>query len=41
MKPDEDEKPKGTMVILLVYLAITIVLWLGVYFILLSRGGSI
>ena len=34
-----EEHPKGTFVILLIFLLLTIILWLGIYQIMLSRGG--
>jgi hypothetical protein len=39
MKPEEDQ-PKGTMVILITYLVLTLVIWAGVYLLLLQRGGA-
>ena len=39
---DQDEfKPKGTMVILLIFLLTIIVLWGSVYVILLERGVTL
>lgn len=35
----KEEHPKGTLVILLIFLFLTLVTWLGVYFLMLSRGG--
>lgn len=34
-----EEQPKGTMVILLAFLIFTILSWIGVYMIMLQRGG--
>ena len=34
-----DEHPKGTLVILLVFLLVTVAAWLGVFFLMLARGG--
>lgn len=36
---DHDDKPKGTLTILLIYLGILLVCWFVVYLIMLSRGG--
>ncbi len=38
MKPDE--KLKGTLVILLIYLIITILSWIGIYLLMLQRSGG-
>jgi hypothetical protein len=35
----KEEHPKGTLVILLIFLFLTVVTWLGVYSLMLSRGG--
>ncbi len=40
-KPEESFQPKGTLVIMLLFLLAIIVLWGSVYFILLSRGVTI
>ena len=42
-KPTEDNefKPKGTMVILLIFLITIIILWGSVYVILLNRGVTL
>lgn len=40
-KPDDAFQPKGTLVIMLLFLLAIIVLWGSVYFILLSRGVTI
>jgi hypothetical protein len=37
MKPDEH--PKGTLVILLIFLVVVIITWFGIYMIMLTRGG--
>ena len=36
---EADHQPKGTLVILVFYLALTILSWLGVYLLMLQRGG--
>ena len=38
MQPDD--KPKGTMAILLIYLVILILSWGGMYFLMLQRSGG-
>jgi hypothetical protein len=42
-KPDdmEDFRPRGTMVILVIFVLTLIVLWASVYVILLSRGVTV
>lgn len=40
-KPEESFQPKGTLLIMLLFLLAIIVLWGSVYFILLSRGVTI
>gem|GEM_PF-3918381 len=35
----KEEHPKGTLVILVIFIILTILAWLGVYAIMLSRGG--
>lgn len=41
-KPEQEEfKPKGTMVILLIFLLTIVVLWTSVYIILLNRGVTL
>lgn len=35
----QEDGPKGTMVILIAFLAITILSWFGVYMLLINRGG--
>jgi hypothetical protein len=42
-KPDEklDLRPRGTMIILILYVLTLIVLWASVYMILLSRGVTV
>jgi hypothetical protein len=35
----KEEHPKGTLVILIIFLFLTILSWLGVYSLMLSRGG--
>jgi hypothetical protein len=37
---DPDDQPKGTLVILIIYLVLMLLAWLCVYFIMLSRGGG-
>ena len=39
--PPEEFHPKGTMVVLLMFLVALIVLWGSVYWILLSRGVTL
>ncbi|HBY07706.1 MAG TPA: hypothetical protein DEH22_07965 [Chloroflexi bacterium] len=39
--PDEGFKPKGTLVILFIFLVTLIVLWGSVYVILLNRGVTL
>ena len=34
-----DEHPKGTLFILLIFLLVTVAAWLGIFFLMLSRGG--
>ena len=38
MKPDE-QQPKGTLVILLIFLVVLALSWIGMYLLMLSRGG--
>jgi hypothetical protein len=42
-KPDEklDLRPRGTMVILILFVLTLIILWASVYMILLSRGVTV
>lgn len=35
----DDDKPRGTMLILLIFLFLLIASWVGVYLIMLQRGG--
>ncbi len=35
----DDDRPRGTMVILIIFLLLLIASWVGVYLILLQRGG--
>ena len=35
----KEEHPKGTMVILLIFLVLAVLSWLGIYALMLSRGG--
>lgn len=35
----KEEHPKGTLVILIIFLFLTVAAWLGVYSLMLSRGG--
>ena len=35
----KEEHPKGTLVILLIFLVLTVLSWLGIYSLMLSRGG--
>jgi hypothetical protein len=35
----KEDHPKGTLVVLFVFLVLTIILWLGIYQLMLSRGG--
>jgi hypothetical protein len=37
----DDFRPRGTMVILVIFILVLIVLWASVYMILLSRGVTI
>jgi|WetSurMetagenome_2_1015567.scaffolds.fasta_scaffold329147_3 hypothetical protein len=37
MKPDEH--PKGTLVILLIFLVLAVITWLGIYSVMIARGG--
>lgn len=37
---EPEEKPKGTFVILLIYLVITALSWLGIYLLMLQRSGG-
>jgi len=34
-----DEHPKGTLFILIIFLIVVIIAWLGIYALMLSRGG--
>jgi hypothetical protein len=38
MKPDE--QPKGTFVILLVFMVILAASWIGMYLLMIARGGG-
>jgi len=35
----KDDQPRGTLVILLIYLVIIVLSWVGVYLLMLQRGG--
>ncbi len=35
----QEHQPRGTFAILIIFLALTILSWIGVYLILLQRGG--
>lgn len=38
--PDkQEESPKGTMTVLLIFLILTLLGWFGVYMLLINRGG--
>ncbi len=39
--PNEEFKPRGTMVILVIFMITIIILWGSVYFILLERGATL
>jgi hypothetical protein len=39
--PDEEFKPRGTIVILVIFLLTIIILWGSVYLILLERGVTL
>jgi hypothetical protein len=34
-----DEHPKGTLFILLIFLLLSVAAWVGIYALMLSRGG--
>jgi hypothetical protein len=36
---EKDKHPKGTLFLLLIFLLLVVVSWLGIYFLMLSRGG--
>lgn len=36
---EKDKHPRGTLVILLAFLLLVVASWLGIYFLMLSRGG--
>jgi hypothetical protein len=36
---EPEEHPKGTLFILFIFLVLTVISWLGIYFLMLSRGG--
>jgi hypothetical protein len=38
-KQEEEESPKGTMTLLIIFLALTLAGWFGVYMLLINRGG--
>jgi hypothetical protein len=39
-KPDkQEESPIGTMTLLIIFLAVTLAGWFGVYMLLINRGG--
>lgn len=41
MKEENDDlQPKGTLAILLVYLVLVIISWVGVFLLMVSRGGG-
>jgi len=36
---EKDKHPRGTLIILLAFLLLVVSSWLGIYFLMLSRGG--
>lgn len=36
---EPDEHPKGTLFILLIFLVLSVASWIGIYALMLSRGG--
>jgi len=37
---EPDEKPKGTLVILAIFLVVTVISWVAIYLIMLQRSGG-
>lgn len=37
---DHEEKPRGTLAVMIIFIIITAILWVLVYSILLQRGGG-
>jgi hypothetical protein len=35
----KDDQPRGTLIVLLIYLGLIIISWVGVYLLMLQRGG--